>query len=356
MRRAPRDPGGSGRRWVAVAWAPYSRRSEMFARELGGALHCIHYLRFRSPPYAPVKYPMQAVATLRMLFRERPDAVHVQTPPFLCGLVVWLYCRITGARYVIEYHSAAFDPAWTFAMPVQRWVARRAAVNIVTNEHWSRVVSGWGARTLVMYDAFLDLPEGRPYRLRDGVNLAFLCVFAPDEPVREVLEAARRNPGVHVHVTGDTGKAPAGLVAAAPPNVTFTGFLDPNGEYVGLLRAVDGAIVLTTRDHTLQLAGCEAVALGKPIVTSDFEYLHELFADAAVYATNTAEGIGRAIADLVARREELARNAVRVREVRREEWRRRMDQLEELVAGAGAGRHREEGSLAGRATRERSPE
>ena len=40
-------------KWAAVAWAPYSRRSEMFARELGGKLHCIHYLRFQYPLHAP---------------------------------------------------------------------------------------------------------------------------------------------------------------------------------------------------------------------------------------------------------------------------------------------------------------
>lgn len=336
-----------GRKWAAIAWAPYSRRSEMFARELGGTLHCVHYLKFRSPPYAPLKYPIQAVATLRILFRDRPDAVHVQSPPFLCGLVVWLYCRITGAKYVIEYHTAAFDRAWTFAMPLQRWVARRAAANIVTNEHWARVVGGWRATTLVMYDAFLDLPEGRPFDVEDGVNLAFLCVFAPDEPVRDVLEAAGRHPEVRFYVTGDTGKAPASVVASAPANVTFTGFLDPNGEYIGLLRAVDGAIVLTTRDHTLQLAGCEAIALGKPIVTTDFEYLHELFAEGAVFAANTADSIGDAVGKLVAQREELARGAERLRERRRREWRARMDELDRLVFGAADGSRRARERVAG---------
>ncbi len=88
--------------WVAIAWAPYSRRSEMFARELGGELHCVHYLRFQSPPYAPFKYVLQAVRTLWILFRDRPRAVHVQNPPFVCGLVVHLYCRLSGAGFVTE--------------------------------------------------------------------------------------------------------------------------------------------------------------------------------------------------------------------------------------------------------------
>ncbi len=85
--------------WLALSWAPYSRMSQTFARELGGKLHCIHYLRFQSPPHAPLKYILQAIRTLVVLFKERPRAIHVQTPPFVAGLVVDLYCRLTGAKF-----------------------------------------------------------------------------------------------------------------------------------------------------------------------------------------------------------------------------------------------------------------
>ena len=110
------------REWAAIAWAPYSRRSEMFARELGGPLHCVHYLRFQSPPHAPVKYVLQAVRTLQLLFGERPRAVHVQNPPFVCGLTVALYGWLTGSYYVVEHHSAAFGRIWDWARPFQKLV------------------------------------------------------------------------------------------------------------------------------------------------------------------------------------------------------------------------------------------
>jgi hypothetical protein len=74
----------------------------MFAHELNGQLRCIHNLRFQYPLHAPFKYTLQAARTWRMLLRERPDAIHVQTPPFVCGAVVYLYARLTGARYVFE--------------------------------------------------------------------------------------------------------------------------------------------------------------------------------------------------------------------------------------------------------------
>jgi glycosyltransferase involved in cell wall biosynthesis len=324
-------PASPRPRWAAVAWAPYSRRSEMFARELGGPLHCIHYLKFRRPPYAPFKYVLQAIKTLRVLFAERPRAVHVQNPPFVCGLVVALYCRLARARFVVEYHTAAFGRAWRFALPAQKLVAREAAANIVTDEHWAQLVRSWGGRAIVMYDAFLDLPRGEPYLVSGSRTVAFLGTFAPDEPLEAFLEAAELLPEVNFYVTGDTSKADAAQLRRAPSNVTFTGFLDPNGAYLGLLRAVDAAVVLTTRDHTLQLAGCEAIAVGKPLVTSDFEYLRVLFEQGAMFARPEVWSIRDAIVAVLDRRAELAAEALELRDKRRTEWKTRMWELEELV-------------------------
>jgi glycosyltransferase involved in cell wall biosynthesis len=315
------------RGWLAVAWAPYSRRSEMFARELGGELRCIHYLRFQSPAHAPAKYVLQAARTLQVLFAERPRAVHVQNPPFLCGLTVYAYCLVSGARFVTEHHSAAFARVWAPALPVQRFLARRAVVNVVTSEHWARVVEAWGGRTLVMHDPFLDLPAGERYDVRPGFTIACAGTFAPDEPVEAVLEAAAELPDVHFYVTGDTAKAPPGMIAAAPPNVTFTGFLDSNGAYLGLLRAVDAVMAMTTRDHTLQLAGCEAIAVGKPLVTSDFAYLRQVFGPAAVYVRPCADGIASGVRDVRAGHREVTAAIAAFRESRQLVWREQMRHL-----------------------------
>ena len=325
--------------WAAVAWAPYSRRSEMFARELGGQLRCVHHLRFQSPPHAPVRYPMQALSTLRWLFSERPGAVHVQNPPFVCGLTVALYCWLARSCYVVEHHSAAFGHIWDWARPFQKLVVRRAVTNIVTDGHWGDVVRSWGGRrspahALVMHDAFLDLPEGKPFAVGPGRSIAFAGTFADDEPLDAVFDAARLVPEVRFYVTGDKAKAPPVLIAQAPPNVTFTGFLDVNGEYLGLLRAVDAVMVLTTRDHTLQLAGCEAIAVGTPLITSDWPYLRELFSTAAVYVAPTAEGIRDGVVEAMRRLPDLRREAMEVRREQRARWRVQMARLRALVDAA----------------------
>jgi glycosyltransferase involved in cell wall biosynthesis len=268
--------------------------------------------------------------------------VHVQNPPFVCGLTVALGCWLIGSCYVVEHHSAAFGRIWDWARPFQKLVVRRAVTNIVTDGHWEDVVRSWGGRrssahALVMHDAFLDLPEGRPFAVGPRRNVAFAGTFADDEPLDAVLAAAWLVPEVGFYVTGDTAKAPPEVLAQAPPNVTFTGFLDVNGEYLGLLRAVDAVMVLTTRDHTLQLAGCEAIAVGAPLITSDWPYLRDLFSTAAVYVAPTAESIRAGVVEAMRRLAELRDEAVEVRRAQRARWHAQVAELRALVEAATNG-------------------
>ena len=319
-------------KWLAISWAPYSRRSEMFARELEGKHFCIHYLRFKSPRHAPIKYIIQAVRTMQVLFKERPTAIHVQTPPFVCGLVVDLYCRISGAKFVFEYHSAAFGEIWNWALPVQKYLARRASANIVTNKHSAGVVESWGGRTIVMFDPYLDLPSGIPFKVGPAFNIAFINTFSDDEPVDAVIEAAKSFPDIHFYVTGDKSRKPKEFFKDQSSNITFTGFLDPNGEYLGLLRAVDAVIVLTTRNYTLQLGGTEAVSVGKPLITSDWPYLQELFFKGTIFVENTADGIREGVIEIQRDIDGLSDEVVELRHESQVEWDKRMLQLKEMLA------------------------
>jgi glycosyltransferase involved in cell wall biosynthesis len=257
--------------------------------------------------------------------------VHVQNPPFVSGLVVFLYSRLFGAKYVLHYHSAAFGAIWNWALPIQKFIARRAATNIVTNQHWADIVRSWGGHTLVMLDPFLDLPTGMPFETAPGFSVAVVGTFASDEPIEAILDAARLLPDVHFYITGDTRKKPAGFFADTPANVTFTGFLDPYREYPGLLRAADAVMVLTTRNYTLQLGGCEAVAVGKPLITSDWRYLQEVFPKGTVYVSASAQSIRDGILALQERYEELTEEIIELRRESRHEWNDRLNELRALV-------------------------
>jgi len=317
--------------WVMISWAPYSRMSQTFASELNGKLHCIHYLRFQSPIHAPLKYIMMAIRTMIVLFQERPDAIHVQNPPFVAGLVVQFYCWLRGAKYVLHYHSAAFGKAWDWALPFQKYIARKAVTNIVTNSHWAEIVQSWGGHTLVMTDPFLDLPIGEDFQVSDKFNVAFVSTFASDEPLEEVLSAAEQLPDVNFYITGNKAKKPKSFFENRPANVTFTGFLDPNQQYPGLLRAVDAVMVLTTRNHTLQLGGCEAAAVGKPLITSDWPYLREVFPKGTEYVASTPESIVAGVRSMEKNHSRYANEIVQLRIESQQEWTEKLNELNLLM-------------------------
>jgi glycosyltransferase involved in cell wall biosynthesis len=304
---------------AVIAWAPYNRRSELLAKQLGADLHLIHYLRYRSPRYAPVKYPLQMVETWKILWQTRPDVVIAQNPPFLCGLMVYLYGQGQPVRYVLDWHSAAFGRAWDWAASVQRFLARRAAVNIVTNEHWRSLIASWGAEAVILIDIPADFLTVQSYPVHGDFTVAMVSTFAPDEPLDVVMEAAAGLPDVQFYITGDKRRKPASFFEGIPSNVTFTGFI-PDEEYIDLLRSVDAVMSLTTRDHTMQRGGCEAVWLGRPLIISDWPLLKETFHRGSIHVPNTAEGIRAGVLAARTRRDELAREMHQLQTERRQLW------------------------------------
>jgi len=107
---------------------------------------------------------------------------------------------------------------------------------------------------------------------------------------------------------------------------------------VGIIGAMEQEVALLRSQMneltTLQLGGCEAVAVGKPLITSDWPYLRELFRGGAIFAPNTGEGLRDAVLAMGQRHAELAREVVAFRGDSRREWDARMRQLEDRVAAA----------------------
>ena len=65
-------------------------------------------------------------------------------------------------------------------------------------------------------------------------------------------------------------------------------------------------MVLTTRDHTMQRGAYEAMALEKPLITSDWPLLRETFNRGTIHVDNTAAGITAGIENAVRNHRSLA--------------------------------------------------
>lgn len=319
------------RRRLFIGWLPRSRRSELLAQELGAELHLFTRLRHRSPLHAPVRYPLLASDTWRLLSDTRPSVVFVQNPPPVLPLVVWLFSLRYPLALVIDYHTAAFGRAWLWMLPVQKFLARWAELNIVTNQHWQALVESWGGDTMILDDMPARFPIGNPYPVEGQANVAVISTFAPDEPLEAVVTAAADLPEVCFYVTGDSRRAPRSLLDKTPDNVTYTGFL-PDDDYFGLLQSVDAVMALTTRDNTNQRGACEAVWLGKPLITSDWPVLRASFNLGTVHVPNTAEGIKAGVLKAVQESSTLSREMVQLQAARREAWRDVSRRLEAVLA------------------------
>ena len=325
-------------RKVFVVWAPYSRRSQSLAAELGLRLCLIHHLQFQRPLYAPLKYVLQALHTLTVLIRERPAIVFVQDPPIFASLVVWFYTILTRrrARFIVDAHSGALlHPWWQALRGLQRFVYRRALTVITTNDALTNQVHAWGACSLALAGPPIQIPPGKATPLGQTFNLVLINTFSPDEPLPAVLQAVADQPNLRVYVTGDVRKVPASYWRSAPKNVTFTGFL-PDADYLSLLRGADAIMSLTNDDYTLQLGGMEAVAVGKPVITSDWPVLREYFRQGAVFVANTPESVLRGVIEA---RQSQARLSAESRDLHRaqcEEWQAAAQYLRELMSNGVA--------------------
>lgn len=315
----PSAPADRGVRASFISWLPHCRRSDAIAARLGGRSHLVHFLGYQRPAQAPIKYVLATVATLAKLIRDRPDLVLVATPPVPAALVVRAYCLLGRARFVIDAHSGTFDdPRWRWALPMQRHLSRRAVATIVTGRHFADEVERWGARALIIGTVPVTFEPAPPAELGPGDHVMVVSTFGRDEPIEAIVAAARRTPQVTWHVTGNPARsrvAPEEL----PANVRYTGWLSDEG-YHGLLQAADVVLCLTTRDHTMQRGGYEAMAVGKPLITSDWPLLRRTFDGGTVHVDNSPRSIADAVSLVLTERDRLAAAMVDLAQRRGDEF------------------------------------
>jgi glycosyltransferase involved in cell wall biosynthesis len=325
---------GNPKGMVFISWAPFCSRSDSIAFRLGGQSFMVYSPGFGSH-YAtvPLKYLSQTFKTLHILFRERPRVVYVMTPPVFACLPAWIYCRLTGAAFVIDAHTGAFlDPRWKPLLFVHKWFSRAARTTIVTNEYMQDMVVKWGGVATIVRDVPVCFAEPARPNLNGACNMTLVCTFTRDEPIELFFRAAARLPDIRFHVTGDYRRANSRILDAKPDNVRLTGFL-PDADYVGLVLASDAVISLTTLDHTMQRGAYEAIYLGRPVITSNFDLLRRHFHKGAVHVNNTVEDVVAGVCRMCDNIVRLRAEAEELRRERLEEWGRVEAHLRRVEAG-----------------------
>ena len=316
---------------IYIAWAPYNRRAETFAGQIGAEVELIHFFRYQRPFWSPFKYPLMALKTLVELFSKKPDVVFAMSPPLFCAFFVYLYCLFFQARFVIDAHTGSLiTPPWTWFRFLHKFLSRRAIVTIVTNSYLASLVESWGARAMIINPPIF-FPDVKAFPLDGKINLLVVNTFSGDEPLDEVLKAANNFHEVHFYITGDLSKARHDQIEMCPQNAHFTDFL-PYKKYLELLRSVDGVIALTTRDHTLQSGGMEAVFMGKPLITSRFPFLMNFFSRGTVYVEPETESIASGISEFLSNHNILQREIIDLRAAYWRDWENDLNRLMKTIS------------------------
>jgi glycosyltransferase involved in cell wall biosynthesis len=284
-----------------IAWTRSSGRGSDLASAHGGEAALI-YPRIpllRGPVSTMARYLVSALRTAALLARRRPGAVIVTNPPLMPAVVVALWALMTRRPFVLDSHPSGFGLKGKAVLaklqPVHAVLARRARAVLVTTEEFVARVNGWGGRGLVVHEAPVEFPARR--RPSEPVVL-FVGVYASDEPVDVVVEAARLLPEVSFRITGDLDRAPAGLAESLPPNIELVGYLR-GADYLQEVVTSSLVLTLTTEPNSIMRSGYEAVYAGVPLVLTDTPALRETF-PFGFFCANTGTAVAAAIQDCLA--------------------------------------------------------
>jgi glycosyltransferase involved in cell wall biosynthesis len=253
------------------------------------------------------RYPVLLSRTVACVMRERPETLLVQCPSIGLGLLAGLLKRVFRFRLVADLHNEAVQPfnySGRLYHSLVRRVWRSADVCVVSNEALKAVIDDAHRPTYVLPDRLPGLRPGPAAGRRRQPRVVFICTYAPDEPYQEVIAAARiLGPAVTMAITGNHRRL--AVVPDVPDHVRLTGFL-PEAEYEQLLRDADVLVDLTRMADCLVCGAYEAVALEKPLVTSDTAALRGYFHRGTVYSAHDPESLAAAIRDALGRTEKLS--------------------------------------------------
>jgi glycosyltransferase involved in cell wall biosynthesis len=316
-------------------WAPEEQRTESMARRLGSTVHHIHYLEYKRPLYAPFKYPLQWLKTWQVLWSKRPRYVYVTNPPVFAGIAAWIYCQFSQSRLILDTHPPAlYMKKWAWSVPLQRWLAKRAYINITDQPRFKRLFDEWGSNHTVVLERPPKDVGGKHLTRQPDPNkfeIGVVNTFAEDEPLQCVLDAAKRLPDVKFYITGDTSKGDQAQIASAPANCEFTGYLRGD-HYWNMLNGCRAVMALTEWKNSLIMAGQDGITLHKPVLMSKQETTVEYFYKGTVFVDNTGPSIAEGIREIQRREQELIAQTHEFLEEREKAWEANFKELERLIS------------------------
>lgn len=331
------DAKTSNPKTLIVVWSRHSPRATNLAAALGCKVSFQYETGMNKRWQAPFRYFVQAAKTWRTLQAEKPDAVIARTPPVFGPLVVAAWCAVKRKHFVLDCDTGTFhSPKWKWAGFLHRWLARRAMTTLVIDQAALRKVQSWKVSVSSFQDKVpVMVPPASSIGSQGQLRVAVISSFDVDEPVAELLDAARLLPHVTFYHTGDPERASSKLLENKPKNVILTGFLR-GGDYTGLLKNVHGLVVLTNEPNALNCGAYEAMAIEKPAVVSDWDEMRNYFSRGFIHVKNTPPAIAAGITKMLDELPILTGEIRQLRVMREAEWQQKFEKLADLLSQSPA--------------------
>lgn len=279
---------------IYVSWCKESSRSESTAHHFNAEAIFVYPANNILNRFIIIRYLVSSIQTIFILIHKRPLIIFVMAPPTLPVALIYLYSLFSRANYIIDTHSGVFSKKWKTFLPFHKFFAQKSLVNIVHNSGMERRIKKLGGRTIILGDVPRILKSGRNFQFRTNFNIVFVCSHHEDEPLSEMLQAAKNLSDIDFYFTGSPHPNHQSNLFAFDTNIHFTGFL-PWADYVALIKGCNIIVCLTKNPDTTQNGAFEAIALERPIITSNWKVLKEVYFQGTKHIDNSANELIHAI-------------------------------------------------------------
>jgi glycosyltransferase involved in cell wall biosynthesis len=321
------------KKMIVIAWAERLDNAADFAKRVDRPFYSVYYHMFSdSRLLVPVRYFLQTLKTWQILLAQRPTLIHVTNPPIFATLNVFLYCKLFGAQYLLCVHPPSlYSRKWGWTVPMLRFFARHALINIIDQERFKALFESWKAEAVVLAKKPRSYVTSNIPPSTDGkYTITVVNTFAPDEPIEPILSAAKRLPDTHFYVLGNLDLANREMISNAPENVTFTGWLS-HDLYWDQLNHSRAVMTLTTYPHSLLAGGTDGMAVGRPIILSRQPALIEYFNKGALFVENTPESLVDGIRQLQQEEDRLQKEILELAIEKRQLWEMNYQKLMSVI-------------------------
>lgn len=332
---------------VFIVWTKYQARvegiTEDISKQLGETI--IVYRENPRKKYFLSKIFLYLIYMLKdflMLIRTKPKYIFVQVPPQYALIAPLIYKFISSRNIIViaDLHNSALRSPWENRL-FSRQLVQHTDVQLVHNltifKELSSNINYENQNLIILedktnfktsnWDSRIDMDFSNK---NNAVTVFFPASFNLDEPILEVIEAAKMQPTYNFIFTGNIDKLynNFGITEAElPENVEVTGWVS-NSDYDLLMKNCDVLLGLTIFDDIQMSVSNEGLANRKVMVLSDTETLKYLYGNGAVYVKNESISIIDGIHFAINNKKELLENLV---ESKKRKMERYNFQLQEML-------------------------